>query len=114
MKIVEIDPALWDRGRGGWKEQGEARVALSGVAGRCCMGFAALALGAKMEEIIDRSTWSSCGNKELAELADRVDFVHLYEINDLPGITDQQRIDQLNTALEHRGQEFRFTLKRRK
>lgn len=85
----------------------------------CCMGFAAMAFGATRLEIMGRSTWSVCANRDLSSRdRDRsssvqtIWFMGLYQINDDPGVPDDgTRVQLLNEELERLGEDFRFALK---
>lgn len=114
LKIVELDPATWDRGNGDradvMGDDCSLDVLLLGPQGMCCMGFAALAEGVDEADIDGRSTWRECAGTSLPA-RDGGRFLKVYSINDKPGLSDRDRVDALNRELADMGEDFRFALK---
>lgn len=126
--VIEIDPATWDRGGRFYNKPGGPLVTLLGVTGaaegmKCCMGFAALALGATEDEIAGHGNWITCLNPRLSTADyirdDSPRFSDVYKFNDDRYLTDAQRVDLINGALARIEEEdglggvpsFRFRLK---
>lgn len=110
MRIVWLKRGTWDRGNGLKHD-----VFLLGDEGMCCMGFAAIELGATETDIWEAETWKNCGSSKLAEREDAADLAGhgyelLYQLNDVAGLKDEDRVRLLNIELKQLGLGFRFEL----
>lgn len=123
LKVVELDPSTWDRGREfdiPTAKNPDSFISLSSKNGMCCLGFAAIQLcGATQDEIEMVGIPSECSNsvewpEYLVEPGYEVDTEltkELIKINDREGLDDKNRVEQLNQALKEAKAPIRFSLR---
>ena len=108
-RIIELDPQVWYRGQGY-----EGSELLRDDGRSCCLGIAALSLGAQPERLLHAKTvYHTEGAAMLRHLADDV-LAALYRINDnhLGAYRDDEsRVEALNRVLREARANFRFALR---
>lgn len=123
MKAYKLDPKIWDRGRSGDKSVSAGKpVLLDGPTGRCCLGFVAVDEGLPINGAdspmgcrrlrLAVSGWLNLGLLTNGDYPPKHSAlaVTLMGINDKPDTGDRDRVDQLNSALETHGADWRFEL----
>jgi hypothetical protein len=121
MKIYEIDPGKWDRGRGDGANN--PAVSLDGPGGMCCLGQVGVAEGLRvggygLPAECPSHKWEKLGLTYLRDDGDGDGYAvdtsltdNLVRANDDPDFSDIDRIYRLNSILEEANADWRFKLK---